>query len=216
MSALCVSPFKPLVARFTKLNDCGVPVTGVGSAQVTVDAFASIEVTPAYEDGVRRLTRKSNGELCLNEQDVGFFNWLDEVNKFCVLDPSLIAFVTGGTLLTSGATGTGAMMGEGLLTARFSKEVWQSVGGSDACDPTGIQRYVYWAFPNEGDARIQAFTFSEDAFEFGFSSRSRRASSLWTIGNSLLGMTSWGQVKHYEFNITTVAPPAAVCGAVTI
>lgn len=216
MPTQCVSPYKPVVARFTRVNDCGVPVTGVGSAQVTIDAFTSIAVTPAYEDGPRRLTRKASGDPCLNEQDVGFFNWLDEESKFCVLDPSLIQLVTGGTLLTNGATGTGVMMGEGVLSSRFSKEIWQTVGGTDACDPSGVTRYVYWAFPNEGDARIQAFTFDENAFEFSFTSRSRRASSLWTLGSSWLGGATWGPGKHYAFNITTVAPPTAVCGAVTI
>ncbi len=216
MAALCVSPFQPVVARFTRVNDCGVPVTGVGSAQVTIDAFTSIEVTPNYEDGQRFLTRKANGQPCVNEQAVGFFNWIDEVNTFCAIDPDLVSVVTGGTLLTSGVTGTGVMLGEGLTTARFSKEIWQTVAGAEGCDPSGVTRYMYWAFPNEGDAQVQAFTFSEDVFEFGFSSRTRRGSPLWTLGSAWLGGTTWISGKHYAFNITTVAPPTAHCGAVTI
>ena len=153
MAALCVSPFQPVVARFTRVNDCGVPVTGVGSAQVTIDAFTSIEVTPNYEDGQRFLTRKANGQPCVNEQAVGFFNWIDEVNTFCAIDPDLVSVVTGGTLLTSGVTGTGVMLGEGLTTARFSKEIWQTVAGAEGSDPSGVTRYMYRAFPNEGDAQ---------------------------------------------------------------
>lgn len=217
MSAICASPIKAEVARFTLLNACGVPVTGVGSKQVTTDSFTQIEATPNYEDGERFLLRKANGQPCVNQLDAGFFNWVEETTTLCTIDPDLIAFITGATLLVNGVTGTGAMLGEGLITARFSKEVWQQVAGAGACDPSGVQRYFYWAFPNEGDAQIQAFTFADATFEFAFASTTRAASPLWFLGNAWLGTNPvWGPGKHYAFNITTVPPPLPACGAVTI
>lgn len=216
MVAQCVSPIKAQVARFTRLDACGVPVTGEGSAQVTTDGFISIANSPQYEEGQRFLQRKANGEPCVNERDPGFFNWIQQTVSLCTLDPDAIVIATGETLITDGVTGTGVMLGEGLLTARFSKEVWQPVAGEGACDASGLQRYVYWAFPNEGDAQITDFTFENDVFNFGWISITKRASPLWNIGDPWLDGAVWGPGKHYAFNITTEPPPEAACGAVEV
>lgn len=217
----CVSPIKAEVARFTLVDECGVPILGSGSAQITVDAFTQITNTPNYEEGQRFLLRKANGEPCVNQRDPGFFNWLVQVTTLCSLDPDLLAAVTGDHVLTStvGAESIGVAFGEGLLTRRFSKEVWQPVSGEGACDPGGLQRFVYWAFPNEGDAQLQAFNFENDVFTFGFQSITRAASTLWDLGAPWLDgndVVSWGPGKHFAFAVTTVAPPEPGCGAVEI
>jgi hypothetical protein len=222
----CVSPIKAEVARFTLLDECGVPITGSGSAQITVDAFTQITNTPNYEEGQRFLLRKANGAPCVNQRDPGFFNWVEQVTTLCTIDPDLLAVITGDTLLVGSGEapsnfelgeGIGVAFGEGLLTARFSKEVWQPVSGEGACDPSGQQRFVYWAFPNEGDAQLQAFNFENDVFTMGFRSITRQASSLWDLGDAWLDgnpASSWGPGKHFAFAVTTVAPPEASCGAV--
>lgn len=221
MATECVSPIKAEVARFTLLDDCGVPITGVGSAQITSDSFTQITNTPNYEDGQRFLLRKANGQPCVNQRDPGFFNWLEQETTLCTIDPDLIAAITGDTILeTAGGDSIGVAFGEGLLTRRFSMEVWQPVSGEGACDPSGVQRFVYWAFPNLGDAQIQAFNFENDVFTIGFADTSRRASTLWNLGLTWLTATNavanWGPGKHFAFAITTAAPPEPACGAVTI
>lgn len=223
----CVSPIKAEVVRFTLLDECGVPIFGSGSAQITTDAFTTITNTANYEEGQRFLLRKANGAPCVNQRDPGFFNWLEQVTQLCTLDPDLLAAVTGDHLLTgSGGTeglelgeGIGVAFGEGLLTQRFSKEVWQPVAGEGACDPSGNQRFVYWAFPNEGDAQLQDFTFQNDVFQFGFRSITRAASPLWDLGDAWLdgnAVSSWGPGKHFAFAVTTTPPPASACGALEI
>lgn len=216
---ICATPIKAQVARFTRVDECGVPITGALSAQVTSDSFTQIENTPSYEEGQRYLLRKANGEPCVNQRDPGFFNWLEQTVTLCTLDPDLIAMVTGEQLITDSDESVGTTYGEGLLTARFSLEVWQPMAGEGACDESGIQRYVYWAFPNLGDAQIQAFTFQNDAFTIAFRDVSRRASALWDIGDAYLAdnpTASWDPGKHFAWATTTVAPPVAACGAVLV
>lgn len=223
----CVSPIKAEVARFTLTDECGLPITGSGSAQVTSDSFTQIQNTPNYEEGQRFLQRKANGKPCVNQRDPGFFNWLEQVVTLCSADPDLLAMVTGDHLLVGSAVGPfdegegiGVAFGEGLLEQRFSMEVWQPVSGEGACDPEGNPRYVYWAFPNAGDAQIQAFNFENDVWTIGFSDVTRAANPDWDLGDAWLDgnspVSGWGPGKHFAFAITTTAPPEPACGAVEI
>jgi hypothetical protein len=203
---VCEAPIKAEVARFTLLDACGAPVFGDGSAQVTTDSFVEIQNAPNYEAGTRFLQRKANGEPTVN---------------LCTLDVDLIALVTGEDPIVSVAQAdfVGVQFGDGLLNARFSKEVWQPVAGQGACDAEGNQRWIYWAFPHEYDAQIQEFTFANDVFTFSYMSKTRPANPLWDIGNPWLADTpvsAWGPGKHYAFAITTTPPPEAGCGAVEI
>lgn len=216
---LCATPIKAQVARFTLVDECGVPITGVGSAQVTTDSFTQIENAPNYEEGQRYLLRKANGQPCVNQRDPGFFNWIEQTVTLCTLDPDLIATVTGEQLIVDSVDNVGTTIGEGLLTARFSLEVWQPMAGEGACDPSGQQQYVYWAFPNDGDAQIQNFTFQNDSFTLAFRSTTRRTSELWDLGDSWLSdnpTASWDPGKHSAWAVTSVAPPVAACGAVLV
>lgn len=217
--SVCASPIRGEVARFTLLDGCGRVVRGDGSAQVTTDAWTEITPTPNYEDGTRYLQKKANGQPCVNEQAPSFLNWIDEVTNLCTLDVDLLLAVTGEDPIVDGTEFSGVQFGTGLLSARFSKEVWQPVAGEDACDENGLRRWVYWAFPHEFNARIQEFTFQDDVFTFGFASMSKPAHPSWDIGDPWLAdspVATWGPGKHFAFNITTVAPPLAGCGAVEV
>ena len=218
---VCEAPIKAEVARFTLLDACGAPVFGDGSAQVTTDSFVEIQNAPNYEAGTRFLQRKANGQPCVNEQDPGFLNWVEQTVNLCTLDVDLIALVTGEDPISDATLGdfVGVQFGDGLLNARFSKEVWQPVAGQGACDAEGNPRWIYWAFPHEYDAQIQEFTFANDVFTFSYMSKTKPASPLWDIGNPWLADTpvaAWGPGKHYAFAITTTPPPEAGCGAVEI
>jgi hypothetical protein len=215
----CASPIKAEVLRVTLLDQCGVPIVGEESAQVTSDSFTEISNSPNYEEGQRFLQRKANGEPCVNERDSGFLNWIEQTVSICTLDPDLVAVVTGDDLITDGPDNIGVIFGGELLNARYSMEVWQPVAGSDACDAEGNQRFIYWAFPHMTDAQIQEFTFANDVFTFGWMGITKPASPLWDIGDPYLAdnpAATWGPNKHFAFAITTVAPPEPACGAVEV
>lgn len=216
---VCASPIKAEVARFTLLDACGAPVLGDGSAQVTTDSFVDIQNSPNYEAGQRFLQRKANGTPCVNEQDPGFLNWIEQTVNLCTLDVDLIGVVTGEDMISSDTDFIGVQFGDGLLNARFSKEVWQPVSGQGACNEDGLQQWIYWAFPHEYDAQIQSFAFANDVFTFGYMSKTKPANPAWDIGDPWLGNTpvsAWGPNKHFAFAITTTPPPEPSCGAVEI
>lgn len=216
MHTLCGSPLKAEVIRVTRVDICGVPVTGSGSAQVTSRGFVSVQSSPNYEDGQRFLQRQADGAPCVNEIGDPIFNWLDQTVMVCSLDPDLLVIVTGGNLHVTDQQGTGVQVAEGLVTSRFSVEVWQKAAGDLECDPDGNAQYFYWAFPNAGGAQLQQFTMQNDVFEFGWAHMTKRSSSQWDLGESWMTGGTWGLNRHFGFNITTTPPPDAACGAVEL
>lgn len=221
MVAQCVTPIKASVMRLVKLNSCGTPVTGSSSSVVVSDGFVSISPSPQYEDGTEYLSKKANGDLCVNDIDPPALKRVDLEMVWCVMDPDAIIIQTGERLLTdSGAiTGTGVAFGEGQVTNRYSLEVWQPVSGVNACNASGQQQYVYWAFPHVGNAKVGDFTFENGVFNFTISSNTFAASLLWGDGPG--SGTAWisqavQSGDHYLYNVTTTAPPASACGATTL
>lgn len=219
MSAICVTPIKGRVIRTMKLDVCGNPVTGAGNVSVQ-DGFIMVHPTPQYEDGTEFIKKRADGALCVNQKDAGQLKRLEIESVWCVMDPDVIVLQTGAREILTSATGTGVAFSDSLVTARFSLEVWQQVTGRGACDPTsGLQRYVYWAFPNLGNAQVSDFQIENNPLEWKMKCESQSVGSSWgalpTGGpapNTYLGAALQAG-EHYAFNITTTAPPAAACGA---
>jgi hypothetical protein len=218
MPAICVAPIKARVARITRLDVCGNPVTGTGG-QVVTNGFIQIVATPEYEEGEEFLTKNANGDPCVNEKDPNFLKRVGLQIDFCQIDPDAVVLITGERLLVTGAaTGTGVAFGEGTLLSRFGLEVWQPVAGSAACEG-GVPSYVYWVFPNVGNSMVSDFTFENATFTFVLEGDTKAASAQWGDGP---GATSWlngntiATDEHFAFNITTQPPPTAACGAQTL
>jgi hypothetical protein len=218
--ATCVSPIQARVARLIKLDVCGNPVTGASSAVVSTNGFISIEPSPQYQDGEEHTQRRADGSLCVYKKDPSELTRVDLTTNFCVLDPDAIVVISGERLLTTaGVTGTGVAFGEGQLTARHSLEVWQPVVGAGACDASGAQQYVYWAFMNVGNAKINDFTFENAPFQFSTVAETAAAGPLWLSRSGAatwLGSNTVETGEHFLYNITTAAPPTATCGAVLL
>jgi hypothetical protein len=218
--AQCATPIQARVARMIKLDVCGNPVTGSESAVVVTDGFVSIEPSPQYLDGEEHQQRKANGELCVYQKDPSQLTRVDLTTNFCVLDPDAIVVISGERLLTTGGvTGTGVAYGEGLLTARHSLEVWQPIAGAGACDASGAQRFVYWAFMNAGNAKIQDFSFENAPFQFVTLVETKAVGPLWLSrsgASAWLGDNTVDSTDHFLHNITTTPPPTATCGAVLL
>jgi hypothetical protein len=203
-----------------KLDVCGNPVTGAASAVVVTDGFVSINPSPQYLDGEEHQQRKANGALCVYQKDPSELTRVDLTTNFCVLDPDAIVVISGERLLTTGsATGTGVAFGEGQLTARHSLEVWQPVTGAGACDASGNQQFVYWAFMNAGNTKIQDFAFENAPFQFTTMVETKSVGPRWlalTGAATWLGSNTVQSGEHFLYNITTAAPPTPTCGAVLL
>lgn len=220
MATKCVTPIKARAARLVKLNDCGVPVTGASSSVVVTKGFIQVNASPEYEEGDEFIQKLATGEPCVNEKDPNFLKRVGLEMQWCVMDPDAIVIQTGERLLTTNTvTGTGVAYGEGLLTARYSLELWQPLAGTGACDPNGVPQYMYWAFPNVGNSMVGDFSFQNGLFNYTISSETKAASTLWGTGpgtGTKYIDASIQSDEHWLHNITSNTPPTPSCGAVLL
>lgn len=223
MVAQCGAAAQGTVLRLVKLDTCGAPVTGASSAVVLTRGYTRIETEPQYEDGDVFRTKNAAGELCLNTVGPNAYGNARVTASFCVLDPDASAIVLGSRLiLASSVTGSGAAYGYANPETHFSMETWQPMGGRFRCDPvTGLQRYVYWAWPHVWNAKLNSFTIENGPLEMSFEAQTQQPSPLWGDGPGT--GTSWlpgvidtsSYFDDFLWNITTTPPPTAptVCGA---
>ena len=220
MVAQCVSPIQARVARLIKLDTCGNPVTGASSSVVVTNGFISINPSPQYEDGEEHSQRRADGALCVYQKDPSELTRVEMEINWCVIDPDALVVITGERLLTTGGvTGTGVVYGEGQLTSRFSLEVWQPVVGAGACSASGLPQYVYWAFMNVGNSKVNDFALENAPFQFTTVSETKGVGNLWltrTGAATWLGSNVLETGDHFLHNVTTGTPPTATCGAVLL
>jgi hypothetical protein len=223
MADLSVVPIKGKLARLIQLDACGNPITGASGLQVITKGFIQIQAEPQYEDGEQQRQRLADGTFCVNEDDDDSMTNVQLTIDFCGVCPSVSQVTNGARLLTAGApvTGTGAAYAEGLITAHWSLEIWQLVTGRGACDPaTGLQRYVYWAFPNVSNGKVGSLTIENAALTMQIMAKTKAVGYLWGDGPGSLGpwAPAFADGEHYLWNITEVLPPTIPvnCGATTI
>lgn len=218
-SSNVAAPIKGRVYRIVKLDSCGNPVTGTGSGmQMVHSAFTQIGQDPQYEDGVEFFERTASGALCVNQKDDPILKRINLTIDFCAINVTGAAYMMSARELTIGSptTGYGFAVSEGASSNRFSLEVWQEVAGSGACSATGLQQYIYNAWPNVGAAKVGNYNIelARSTLEIMGETRAvstgtvgwlaKNGSSSWLpAGATLLG------TEHWLWNITTTAPPAS-------
>lgn len=216
-TSLCGVPIRGKVWRAVGLDICGAP----GTTQV-VSKFASIDSSPEYQDGDETIVDNADGSNCVADKAPNYLKRVGVSVKLCSIDPDGVVVITGERLLGTGTpvTGSGIAFGEGLLTARFSLEVWQDVAGAGACGADGLQRYFYWAYPNLGNPKIGSYTIDKGSPTLELTADSKAANAAWGNGP---GAVSWlpagvtvATDEHFLFNITNVPPPSPTCGATTV
>jgi hypothetical protein len=223
----CAAPIKGKMMRFVKLDTCGVPVTGTNSLVVVTKGFVQVGQSPQYEDGEEFFERTADGTLCVNQKDDPTLKRFQLAVDMCEIDPMGASLVSSSRLLDAVSpvtTGTGFAVSEGTPVNRFSLEVWQEVAGSGACDASGAQRYIYNAWPNVGAVQLQDYTIENGRSTFSWQGETKAASVLWGRGPGT--GTKWlpnhatagalTTIDHWAWNITTIAPPVALCGSSTL
>lgn len=212
-SVLCDSPIEGLVLRIIKLNSCGVPVTGTGSAQIVMDGFIKVADSPQYLTGDRKTTVKANGQLCQNYKLPDQYTNDELTIDFCVFHPGVIVNTLGGRLLTAtqSPTGTGVAMGTwaNVSAAHWSLEVWQAPPQS--CDSAGVVYYPYHAWPHLSDGKRGDMEISTDPTMLQIIASTYDASPLWTAGDTYLGTGQVVQGDHWLRNLQSTAPPPSAC-----
>jgi hypothetical protein len=221
MASTVAAPIKGTMMRLVQLDACGVPVTGASSRVIISKGFVQVTQDPQYEDGEEFFERTADGTLCVNQLDPPTLKRFRLTTDLCSVDPDAAPMMIGARELTTTGpvSGTGFAMTEGTPTNKFSLEVWQQVAGSGACDPTGLQRYIYNAWPHMGNVRVGGYTIQNGRSTLQFMADTFAASTLWGdgpgTGTSWLPAGAGGFVTasdHWLWNITTNAPPVAAAG----
>lgn len=210
---ICASPIQGLIMRAIKLNACGVPVTGTGSAMIVMDGFTQVQDSPQYDTGSRVIERKADGTLCQNFKVPDQFTNDEVTIDICSWNPGLIPLMLSGRLLTatSSPTGTGFAHGtwSNATQAHWSYEVW---GAPPQGCPPGQTFYPYFAWPHLSDAKRGDFTITSDAATIlQIKANSYDASPLWTAGNSFLGTGQVVYQDHFLYNLESTVPPPSQC-----
>ncbi len=212
-NVLCSSPIQGLVLRVIKLNSCGVPVTGTGSAQIVMDGFVQVATSPQYDTGDRKITRKANGTLCTNFKLPDQFTNDEVTIDFCVWHPGLIVNTIGARLLTGSVSPTGVGFAHGtwsnVTPAHWSLEVW-GLPDNAACTSSGSALYNYWFWPHLSDGKKGDYTIGADPTQLQIIANTYDGSPLWTAGNAWLS-AAIVQGDHQGEILTPVAPPTSAC-----
>lgn len=225
MSSVCGVPIKGKILRIVQLDICGVPITGASGRVIIANSFTKVSMAPQYEDGTEFFERTADGTVCVNQKDAPILKRMQLDVDMCAVDPDMTPLVLSARELTTTApiSGYGFAIQEGPPSSHFSMEVWQQIGGSGACDPTGLQRYVYNAWPHCYNARIQTYDIENAKSVLSFQCETVAAAAQWGDGPGT--GTSWlpvgvnglsGTLDHWLWNITTIAPPVAACGFTTL
>lgn len=217
--ASAVTPIKGTHYRIVKLDACGNPVTGTGSMVVVSKGFVQVQMEPQYEDGEEFFERTADGTPCVNQKDNPVLKRMQLQIEFCEINTTGLSYLASARELTvnaAGVTGVGFAFSEGSPSNRYSLEVWQKVAGSGACDPTGLQRYIYNAWPNVGSSKIGTYTIENGRSTLQVTSETMAASTAATIGwgdgpgsgTSYLPTNEVAQAgDHWLWAVTTTAPP---------
>ncbi len=212
-NVLCSSPIQGTVLRVIKLNACGVPVTGTGSAQIVMDGFVQIQASPQYDTGDRKITRKANGTLCVNNKLPDQFTNDELTVDFCVWHPGLIVNTISARLLTGSSSPTGIGFSHGTWSnataAHWSLEAW-GIADTATCNAAGQVLYNYWFWPHLSDGKKGDYTLGNDPTQLQIIANTYDGSPQWTAGNSWLNQAII-LGDHEGMIVTPTAPPASAC-----
>lgn len=210
--------------RLTRLDECGEPVEGLRSTLVT-SGFVLVTTTPNYQDPEEINQPNANGDPCITEQPNAALNWLDANIQLCNVDPDAFELITGNPIVLNDATvpeAVGFRINQALTgTANFALELWSGVTGQPCAG--GTTRYGYWLYPWMLNAQIGEWSVQNAALTMQFTARTQIGST-WGVGpydvrNDAVTpapeplLTPIDDEDHMHFEFTTLAPPAAACGA---
>jgi hypothetical protein len=208
------------------VDACGNPVTGTSSIQIVSQGFVQVQMDPQYNDGVEFMELTADGSPCVNQMDDPVLKRFQLTMDFCEVNQTAIAYMMSARELAISTTGYGFAAMQGLMSNHFSLEVWQRVAGTSQCDPvTGLQRWIYNAWPNVGMGKIGQYTIANARTSVQIIGQTRAAGVVSTTGwgagpgngtTWLPGSNVVSSLDHWLWTVTTVQPPAAGCNPVTL
>lgn len=231
MSTQCFTPVLGRRLRLTRLDSCGRPAYGVNSV-VTSGGFVSVAYTAEVKDGTEIERENASGEICVSRKAEDQLKWINAEMTFCQVDPDIATLLNPGWEKLLDYRGNTIGWAERYTTTvpgSSALEVWSDVEGDDVCDdPTATGAWVYFLLAFMRGGTLSDLTVENDAINFVFTSRTRK-NSKWGVGphNVMLNqvsplpaaavpgplLTPVNRDEPRRIFLTTVPPPAAMCGA---
>lgn len=207
---LSATPIKGSVLRLVNVDATG---TSLGTLTLVTKSFTQVQMQPSYQDGDEFFERSADGQIIVNRKTPPILVRLQLQVDICSMNPDGAATMFSARELTTGppVSGMGFALMEGPSPSHFSLEVWQRVGGRNACDPSGAQRYIYNAWPHCYNTHVGNYQIGNQRSILSFvcdTSSVLDDQGPWT---AYLPAGVAGQAQdpdRWLWNITTVAPPA--------
>jgi hypothetical protein len=223
MAANCYSVVRGKRVRVTRLDECGTPPAAMTTnALVTSSCFISVQYTLEYEDGDEHIQKNANGDLCINDKSCDQFKRVMVVISFCEVDPDLFSLLTSNSVEVDAAgNDVGFRVSENTACSNFALELWSGLDDVE-CDVSGNLEYGYFLLPFVTNGTLRDFTVENGPTTFEING--------WTKSSTGWGTGPYNVVRsgaadtpsaledpitdedHLLVRVTTVAPPAAVCG----
>lgn len=226
MPATCWSSVFGKVIRATRVDECGIPVSGPCSTVVT-DGFVSIAYSSEIKEGNEIEIEKADGTLCISEKACDEIRWINVTATFCNVDPDLFSLMTGQqTVLDHAGVAVGNRISKAIkCDTGFALEAWSDVPGA-ACEIAGAKPYGYFLLPYVVNGVLTGFTLENDGASFELTARTKLGSG-WGVGPYDVDgqdaantpgplLTPIGPEDHLDLHLVTIPPPEPTCGCVPL
>lgn len=220
----------PLIAnldtiRVTKVNACGVPVSGATSGFVT-ECIASLEMAANIDEGDDVVFKAANGKLCGFRKACPSLLNLDITLTIFQASPELFDILTGNPVVDDfGGDPIGTDTCAISCDTGFALEAWAEVLDSN-CTDGGTPKWIYVLIPWVTNGQIGDLTLSNEAVNFEITGSSRAGGgwdqgpynvmSIDAMGTPGPMLTPVGPTCHRRIMEVTVAPPAPSCDYVPV
>lgn len=228
--------YKLVGVRLTKLNRCGTRIDD--GCSVFVDScVVSIEETGEYKDREEWFFENGDGNFCSAITTPPLLKWLNLTLTFNDVNPGVIPFLTGDTVILNDATspqkvGYGRDYGAASLS-NFALEGWTRIASScdvpDACPDDGSDLFGYTLYAWVKEGTMGDVTYENGLANFVVEAIAVR-NSPWGVGpynvvasaaTATLGLpmpllTAYSTVRFKEVILTTLPPPFFQCDCIDL
>ncbi|MFE5789547.1 hypothetical protein [Rhodococcus erythropolis] len=216
------------VVRVTALDNCGAPVIGPKSQNVS-NGHISLKLSPQYEDGEETAPKNAGGKILFVDKAQDELKYFNVELVFSRVEPELFGAMTGQPLvLNSDGEPVGFRIGQSV-DANVAIETWTDVPGT-VCGPDG-KVYGYFLVPWLKGGRLGDFSFENALANFTITARTEM-NSPWGAGpyNVVLNapvapatekvpgplLTPIAADQHIHGEPTPVIYPSPTAGAVAL
>lgn len=211
------------VVRITRVDACGRPVEGEDNAVVS-ECWASVEMAPNINTGTDIEMINLRGQTCGFRKACPDFRGFDNTGNFWEASPEQVEILTGNPVIFDQAGDPVGWDDEQVAcNTGFALEIWQQLLIEDCADEVDGQ-WAYWIEPWLTNGMLGTLTVNAEGLSFPITMASRSGGGWglgpWDVvaqdGSNTPGPLLTPLTAHRRFLITTIAPPTAQCGYITV